>query len=247
MQACEAWSEPLSAWLDGEAEPEERARVEAHLARCEACAARVHAFRALSAAMRARADEHVPREVGLRARTLLEPAERAGRRARWVWMTGAAAALAAAATLAIARPSSGLDDRLAGELVGHHLRGFARARPCEIESDDPVEVRGWVEQRLGYGVAVPTPAGFELIGARACTLEGEATAALLYRHEGAPMTLFVPPPGSDAITSAERFASSGDRCVEGPIGERICVSGAAPQPAFAVADLPASQVLSLFR
>jgi anti-sigma factor RsiW len=248
MQVCEErWSEPLSAWIDGEAEPEESARVEAHLARCETCTAAVEGYRAIGDAMRAGADARVPARVVARARGLqsVEAAPRERQRTRGPWIAATAVGLAAAALLAVGGPAPGLEEALARDLVGQHLRGFARARPCEIESGDAAVVRDWVETRLGYGVEVPTPEGVELIGARACTIGGQATAALLYRHEGAPMTLFVPPPGSEALASAARFASSGSRCVEGPIGERICVSGAPSQRAFAVADLPEEQVLPL--
>ena len=106
-------------------------------------------------------------------------------------------------------------------------------------------MRGWVEERLGYEVEVPKPEGIELMGARACTIGGQATAALMYRNQGAPMTLFVPPPGSNALASAERFASSGSRCTEGPIGERICVSAHDQQPAFAVGDFTEAEMLPL--
>lgn len=240
MRVCrQEWSEPLSAWVDGEVGSEEGARVEAHLARCAACAATVRAHRALGAAMRARTDDEVPPRVMARARGL------AMRRRRWAWAAVAAVAVAAASMLALRPPASRLEETLAQELVTHHLRGFAREQPCELESDDPVAVRSWVEERLGYEVEVPQPEGVTLIGARACSLGGRRTAALLYRCEGAPMTLFVPPPGSEALSCAESFASSGARCTEGPMGERICVSGTASRPAFAVADLPDEQVMSL--
>lgn len=245
MRVCDdAWSEPLSAWLDDELEPAELARVEAHLNRCRTCAATVETYRALGVAMQAEMKEEVPQRVIERARGLKSPGGSSGK--RWMWAAAASAALAAAALLAFGRPApSTLDDALADELVAHHLRGFARAQPCEIDSDDPAVVRGWVEEQLGYDVEVPKPEGVELMGARACTIGGRATAALMYRNQGAPMTLFVPPPGSSSLASAERFASSGSRCTEGPIGERICVSAHDQQPAFAVGDLPEAQMLPL--
>ncbi len=241
MQVCsQEWSEPISAWIDGEATEEERLRVEAHLARCPRCADAAGTVRALGIALRASADEEVTLHVTARARALSSP-----RRARWPWVAVAAVAIAAAAVLAVGARSRPLDDALSQELVAHHLRGFARARPCELESSDPAAVRAWVEQRLGYEVEVPTPEGAELIGARACSLDGRATAALLYRYDGEAMTVFVPPPGSDAVTAATRFASSGARCTRGPIGERICVSSD-EQSAFAVANLPEPRMLSVF-
>src|SRR5690606_23956482 len=186
MRVCDReWSEPLSAWLDGEAEPEERARVEAHLARCEACSAAVRAYRGLGVAMRARSTEPPP-DLEARPRERLtaqrrKPAIRQG--LRWAWVT--AAGVAAVLLLALwqgpvldGELDQELDEALAGELVSHHLRGFARPRPCEIESDDPAVVRGWVEERLGYRVEVPKAEGVELMGARACRIDGLETAAL---------------------------------------------------------------------
>lgn len=251
MRVCErSWSEPLSAFIDGELEPKERARVEAHLARCERCRAAVRTYRSIGAAMRARTGESaVASELETRLRRQLLREARSSampKRLHWAWVAVSGAAIAAAVMLGVMqRPDSALDEALADELVSHHLRGFARRRPCEIESDDPEEVREWVEARFGYRVEVPKPEGVELMGARACRIEGQETAALMYRYDEVPMTVFVPPPGSTAIASAERFASSGARCTMGPIGERICVS--AEQPAFAVSSLPEAQMLSLMR
>ncbi len=241
MRVCDDdWIEPLSAWIDGELDPAERARVDAHLARCSRCAAEARTLEALGSALRASAERtKVPPHIVANARALTRP-----RSQRWPWAIVAAVAVAAAAFLAFGAQQAPLGRALTEELVAHHLRGFARTRPCELESNDPEAVRAWVEEHLGYSVDVPTPAHAELIGARACSIEGRRTAALLYRYESAPMTIFVPPPGSDAVASASRFASRGGRCTEGPIGERICVSDAAPN-AFAVADLPEHQMLSM--
>jgi anti-sigma factor RsiW len=243
MRVCdERWSEPLTAWLDDEATPEESARVETHLGRCPACASAARAHRAIGAALREGAASS---EVAASAATSSTTSKPSRSRAIGPRLAVACAALAAAVFLAIAPSSPALDEALAQELVSHHLRGFARTRPCEIESSDPSAVREWIEARLGYAVEVPAPEGIELIGARACTVGGEATAALLYRDDGAPMTVFVPPPGSHALDAAALFAAE-PRCTAGPIGERICVFGNAPQPVFAVADLPDERVLSLF-
>lgn len=106
-------------------------------------------------------------------------------------------------------------------------------------------MRSWVERRLGYEVEVPAPPeGAQLIGARACSLEGRPTAALLYRYDGEGTTVFIPPPGSEALASASRFAEFGARCTRGPLGERICASSD-EQSAFVVGNLPEPRMLSL--
>jgi anti-sigma factor RsiW len=53
MRPCEERAEALSAYQDGEAGPEERREVEAHLRACPACRERLDALAALRAGLRA--------------------------------------------------------------------------------------------------------------------------------------------------------------------------------------------------
>lgn len=224
MRACStAWSERLSAVVDGEAGPVERAAVEAHVARCDACAGALEAYRGLGEALRDVPVE-VPPGVVERARRLSPRRPARGRRAL------GAALVAVAMLLAWLAPSvapGGLDEALAVEVSGHHFRAFARARPCDFESEDPAAVERWLEEAFGYAVEVPVVEGATLLGARRCRLHGVLTAAVLYRIGDEALTIFLPQAETKAAAQALDFAGGGVRCAGGALGETIC---AAPGP-----------------
>lgn len=242
MQGCTPeWFEALSASFDGEATAEEASSVEAHLATCAACAEASSALDRLRGALAPRRDAERDAPAALRVREAVlarAGAERDGKRQRRVgrrWAVGGALAAAAAAVMLLASPRGGMQSAMATELVSHHLRGFARERPCEIESSDPSEISRWVQDRLGYRVDVKTPAGAQLIGARVCNIDGTRTAALMYRRDDVPLTIFAPPPGSEPAVAAARLARGDVGCTQGPLGSAICAV-AYGEPALAVTE-----------
>lgn len=243
MGACSTeWSERISALVDGEATPVERAAVEAHVERCAACADALAGYRDLGEALRG-APVQVPPAVVERARGLT-PRRRPSRR-----VLGAVLGLAAL-FLGWAGPAlvpGGLDEGLAVEVSGHHFRAFARTQPCDFESDDPAEVERWLEHTFGYAVDVPEIEGAVLLGARRCRLHGVLTAALLYRVGDEALTLFVPQAETKAASQALAFADGTVRCDTGALGETIC---AAPGPSgvtLAVAALDADTLTATLR
>jgi anti-sigma factor RsiW len=151
-------------------------------------------------------------------------------------VTAALAAAAAAAALLVGSPGRGVGAAMADELVSHHVRGFARERPCDFESSDPGAVAGWLEGKLGYAVTVPAVSGARLLGARLCQIGDTRTAALMYESGDKPLTVFVPPPGSDAATAARALAGRGVGCTQGPLGNAICARSV-EQPVLAVAEV----------
>lgn len=89
--------ELLSAHLDGEAAPEERARADAHLAACAACRATFEDFRTIAQASTRIEIPEIPE--GLRERVMAAVAPPAPPRRAWI---GAAASVAAAGLVATA-------------------------------------------------------------------------------------------------------------------------------------------------
>ncbi|APR76797.1 Hypothetical protein A7982_02144 [Minicystis rosea] len=217
--------------------PEDAARIEAHVADCAACRRAVEALGAVRHALVAKARTEVPARVRERAEIA---ARKAAPARRWPWaIAGGLAATAAAAALIVGSPGRGVSAAMADELVSHHMRGFARERPCDFESSDPGAVAGWLEAQLGYGVTVPALPGARLLGARLCRIEGSRTAALMYTSGDKPLTMFVPPPESGAATAARALAGRGVGCTKGPLGNAICARSA-EQPMLAVAEEDAS-------
>jgi anti-sigma factor RsiW len=234
MEGCtREWFESISAWHDGEVTPADAARIEAHVAVCAPCRRVADALVSVRRALVEGADREVPRRVRERAEGA---ALRVPRRRRWPWATtGLVAAVAAAAALFLGWPGRSVSAAMADELVSHHLRGFARERPCELSSSDPAAVGAWLEEKLGYPVSVPELAGARLLGARLCHLGGSRTAALMYTSGETPLTVFVPPPGSGAARAARALAGRDVGCTKGPLGNAICAKSAS-QPMLAVAE-----------
>ncbi len=116
-RGCQAFDEDLSAWIDGELAALRRSAVEAHLASCRACTARVEELSAVDralrslpepavgAALRARLGDRLSGERAAAAPAMrMPPARRRLAPALLVLPTAAAAALALALLLRPAGP-----------------------------------------------------------------------------------------------------------------------------------------------
>lgn len=237
MERCsQEWFESLSAWHDGEVTRDDARRIEAHLATCEACQRDAERLAMLSEHVRATPFEGVTARVQAAAEVSLRgtPSKR-----RWPWAVAAAAAFALAASTLVDRGD--LPETVSQEILIRHLAGFARSRPCDIESSDPRVVSSWLTEHAGYPVSVHVASDTELLGGRMCQLGGNHTAAVMLRRAGAPVTIFVPPPSSDTARRAQQLADDGLRCTSGPVGSSICATRS-PQTMLAVAESDSSQV-----
>lgn len=228
--------ERLSAYHDGEVTRDEARRIEAHLATCAACRRDAERLAMIAERVRAMPSEGVPARVRAAAEASVQ---RHSARRRWAW--GVAAVAAVAVAFARAVEPRDLPAAVSQEILLRHLGGFARSRPCDIESSDPQVVSAWLTEHAGYPVSVQVASDTQLLGGRMCRLCGDHAAAVMLRRGGTPLTIFVPPPNSDAARQAEHLAEEGLRCTAGPVGSAICASSA-PQPMLAVAEGDSSQV-----
>lgn len=230
MARCDEFDN-VSAWHDGEVSSEEAGRIEAHLASCVVCRGTADFLAQTRQSLRRSARADVPARTVQKTNSLDAPARPRRRLALAALLV--AASFGVGAALLFSR--GGIAQAMADELVSHHLRGFAREKPCELDSSDPAVIARWLEQRLGYAVAVPSMPGAKLLGARLCQLEGDRTAALMYMQDDKPVTVFVPRPGSSAAVAAESLSRGEVRCARAPLGNRICAK-TARQPMLAVAE-----------
>jgi len=246
MAGCsEEWFESVSAWHDGEVTEADACRIEVHVARCAACRRAELALTRMRIALEQTTSTDVPERVRDRAAEALAPsaASRSTRRRALI----VTSLLAAAALVLVALPRHGLPSAVKDELVNHHLMGFARERPCDFESSDPVAVASWLQGKLGYSVDVTVPPGSRLLGARLCHIEGAETAALMLVFDEKPLTVFVPAEQAAAAATAREFAGAGLRCTGGPLGKAICAKGVG-RPLLAVAEVdPEELAFSLRR
>lgn len=235
--------ESLSAHLDERlAGPEA-----AHLDACGACAGRLERLRAVERALRGLPLAKEEASPALRATLRGLGAQDSKRPWRARVAAGASAAVLLGAVLAsvLVPDTASIAQSLADEAVASHLRAFAAGdgSGCHVESESPHALASWFYERLGFQVEVPDPATADLVGARRCTLFGEETAAVVYRTAEAPVTVFIPPPGSAAAAACEK---SMGQCTEGRYGQTVCVlPDASGAPRVVVGALPADRLCSV--
>jgi len=238
----------LGAFVDDELQSSLRDAVEAHVARCEACARALSRHRLLGDELRA----HVPREqapAALRdwaraavrgeARAPAIAALPAPRRVRPAWGRGGwlAAGFALAACMAVAvgvTQQLASRDVLARELVAAHVRAAVTGHVSDVISTDQHTVKPWFNGRLDYSppVADFADAGFPLEGGRLDYVNDRAVAVLVYRRNRHPIDVFVWP----ARRGAPRLAPAAR---DGYQIERRLVAG---MECWAVSDLNATEL-----
>jgi anti-sigma factor RsiW len=106
-------------------------------------------------------------------------------------LAAAALILAWLAGFEAGRPSA--RERSLDAIVALHVRSADRASATQVRSSDRHTVNPWFEGRLPFGVGARDFAekGFVLEGGRVDALDGDAVAALVYRHGPHVVTLIV--------------------------------------------------------
>lgn len=228
--------EILSALVDGEATEQEASHVRA----CVDCGERLEALLAMERGLRslALAQEAPPPALRGTLRGLRAHARRPLRWASRAAVGGVTVALVVA-SLFLSPESGRVPEALADQAISSHLRAFTTGdgSGCHVESSDPAVLSGWLEGAVAGPIEVPAPlADARLVGARRCQLFGEATPAVVFRTEEAPVTVFLPQPGTAAFEACERSLGT---CTEGRDGQTVCVlPGETGAPMVVVGALP---------
>jgi anti-sigma factor RsiW len=180
----------------GTLEGELRARVDSHLAECEACRREDAVDRALSLALhdrlpRRRAPQALRRSI--ERRIVGEPSRVSGSIRRTQMALFAAAAFVAAAAAAIVwwKPL-GADPMLA-EAVNDHLRIVYSDHPVEIESGGIHQVKPWFTGRLDFApiVAFAGDEEFPLQGGAVAYFVDRKAATFIFKRHLHVITLLV--------------------------------------------------------
>lgn len=236
--------EVLSAVVDGEASPHEME----HARTCASCRVKAQRLRELDEALRRLPMAAEGPSPVLRA-TLRGLVARRRRPLAWIGRVaaGAVAMLLVASSLLISPQTGTLSEALAEQAISSHVRAFTtgNATGCEVESEEPSYLAAWLGSQLGRAIDVPTPLAGTLVGARSCRLFGEQVPAVVYRTEEAPVTVFLPQPGTEAFVACQQAMGS---CIEGRDGQTVCVlPDADGDPMVIVGALAANQLLTVVR
>jgi anti-sigma factor RsiW len=207
----------IHALLDGELDAGNARDVEAHIATCADCTAKLAAFRDLRQAMAASNLKHrAPAALRARIEAALPaapapapasvqpdtaptsasviPLRRFNRRTfMGGFGLGAALSGAVAATLVLGVLGDRRDQTIAGEVVSAHLRSLQPGHLTDVETSDQHTVKPWFNGKLDVAPPVPdlTTQGFTLIGGRLDDVNGETVAAIVYRRRNHVVNLFV--------------------------------------------------------
>ena len=206
---CRQMEALLPPFVDGESRPDERAAVEAHLARCAECREAVEAQRAvrdLLVSRRAGLIEPAPPALAADLRRAADAELVPVARPRWSALA-AAAVLVLAVTGGLSWATGQSSVLLAAQLTLDHLKCFVIDGADAPHGYSPAEGQSRFHDQFGMDVHLPvtaTDGRAKLVSVRQC-LYGEGWIAhALYRVDGEAVSVFVMD-GAHASSSLEAF------------------------------------------
>ena len=213
----------LDRYLDGELGERQRRQMDAHVASCAACSARVHGERhvrthiaslarqgdiapqALRDSVRAQVvplARAAPAPVGESTRpSILQPTFRyptlrvvRGFAVPWGRVAVGLATAAAVAVLLQTLGGRGVGTALAADLASDHGEHHGPSGDAYLhDEEDPERLMRWF---AGQGLTVPlpaTPPGARLVGGQVCLVDGRRVGHAVYRLGGAMVSFFLVP------------------------------------------------------
>jgi len=221
LRNCDDIRGRLTLYLDNELQGDERATVEAHLAKCESCAAIFTRELNFLNTIRESGPLHVASpELRNRVEQILriEPAH--APRSRFMWLVAVAAGLLVLLLPVLVwrivhknEPRVGRFALMAAETHLRHTRGQL---PLEMISEEPQDVSGWFVNKVNFSVKLPNyqeSSGQEklytLEGARLVGYENDYAAYVAYRMKERPISLVITSNSAATPSGGEEIASKG--------------------------------------
>ena len=203
MSKCQDLDPLFAPYADGAVAPDERASIEAHLARCPPCRDRVAEQRTVREVLAVRRPALRSCASGeLRARCAAHAGASRVRRfvgggafvRRWVPLSVAATLVLAVAGVFLFSPNNRVE-ALATQLTVDHMTCFQFAPERLQHSDARTAEHEWLAQQR-WGIHVPQSSSanqLELLGVRRCGMASGRVAHILYKWRGEPLSVFVVP------------------------------------------------------
>lgn len=217
------WSDLLHGFIDGELDPTNAARFEAHRATCGECSREMEdalMVKRLAGrdgvkwqtpdAVRARVQAALALEQTMMARAMTAtiPAESPWHRLwrfvrQWSFIPSLAV-LAASLMLVLNVPQQ--SQTIEDQLLASHVRSMLADHLTDVLTSDQHTVKPWFNGKIDFSPPVVdlVAQGFPLVGGRVDYLNGRVVAALIYRRHGHIINLFIWPGASATRSTAEK-------------------------------------------
>lgn len=215
---CAECRELLSAYMDDELMPAERASVEQHLSTCAECAAERELLATTMHRMREGLVRHpAPDVLKARIRTALSKpdaftAPAPIHQTRWPRLAAAGfiIAIASSAVTFGAMQHRG-DNALEHEMLASHIRSLMPGHLMDVVSSNQHNVKPWFNGRVDASPSVPQldTLGFPLLGGRLDYVEDRAVPVIVYARRQHMINVYSWPIASRASTSPQLTTEHG--------------------------------------
>ena len=192
---CDAWTEKLDAYLDGELPAGEAQALGEHLRGCSACAAESLSRVQQKLALRGAGQRFTP-DPAFRARIQKSVAVRKARDWNRLWfpaLAGAMALLILGALFVNYNRERRGEQRLLGELADLHVATLASSNPVDVVSTDRHTVKPWFAGKIPFTFNLPElqDSPFTLVGGKVSYLNQAAGAELIFRVRQHQISVFI--------------------------------------------------------
>jgi anti-sigma factor RsiW len=218
---CEDIGRLAEAYSDGELALETTLELEAHVAQCGSCTARLEEIAAVKQALRTVPYFRAPEALAARVRSTVAAAVATRppdtirpRLRRWQpWLMAAASVIVISfAVVGLRRERAALaDDATSEAVIEGHVRSLMAGHLMDVASSDRHTVKPWFAGRIDFSPTVVDLAsdGFPLVGGRLDYIDHHVAAALVYKRREHTINVFLWPQASGSPSHAARSDARG--------------------------------------